>query len=136
MQFVVDANILFAALIKDSVTIEILVEEFVDYYTPEWILEEFYKNKDEILAKSDRTLDEFEKIFEYLKQRITIVPKDDYQEFLDFAEKIAPHEKDAPYLALALKLKIPVWSNDRNLKEKQNQVKVYNTREILEGGLL
>lgn len=131
MQLVVDANILFAALIKDSVTIEILLEEFVEYFTPEWILEEFYKNKDEILKKSKRTPQEFEQVFEYLKQRITIVPKDDYREFLDFAEKIAPHEKDAPYLALALKLKIPVWSNDRNLKEKQSSVHVFNTKDIL-----
>lgn len=132
MQLVVDANILFAALIKDSTTLEILVEEFVEYFTPEWILEEFYKNKDEILKKSKRTPEDFEELFEYLKQRITIVPKDDYKEFLEFAEKIAPHGKDAPYLALALKLKIPVWSNDSDLKEKQDHVKVYNTKDLLE----
>jgi len=35
-------------------------------------------------------------------------------------------EKDTPFLALALKLQCPVWSNDGDF-EKQNLVEVYKT---------
>ncbi|WP_394296510.1 PIN domain-containing protein [Pyrococcus abyssi] len=39
-------------------------------------------------------------------------------------------EKDTPFLALALKLKCPIWSNDSDF-ERQNLVKVYKTSYIL-----
>ncbi|MCP5104970.1 MAG: hypothetical protein GY950_16405 [bacterium] len=38
-------------------------------------------------------------------------------------------KKDAPFVALALKLKIPVWSNDLHFK-KQKKVMSYTTDEI------
>lgn len=39
-------------------------------------------------------------------------------------------EKDAPFLALAMQLGCPVWSNDRHF-QRQNEVRVYTTRDIL-----
>lgn len=38
---------------------------------------------------------------------------------------------DVPYLALALFLDIPIWSNDGDFKE-QSLVKVYTTTELLQ----
>ncbi len=38
--------------------------------------------------------------------------------------------KDAPFIALALKLKIPIWSNDKHFK-KQQKVVSYTTDEIM-----
>ncbi|MEI6732208.1 MAG: PIN domain-containing protein, partial [archaeon] len=38
--------------------------------------------------------------------------------------------KDAMYLALALKLNCPIWSNDKLLKN-QTQIKVYSTSELM-----
>jgi len=46
------------------------------------------------------------------------------------AEKFSPDEKDIMYLALALKLKSAVWSNDKKLKT-QDKVKVYSTNDLL-----
>jgi predicted nucleic acid-binding protein len=39
-------------------------------------------------------------------------------------------EKDTPFLALALQLNCPVWSDDNHFKQ-QNVVNVYTTKEIL-----
>ena len=39
-------------------------------------------------------------------------------------------EKDTPFLALALKLQCPIWSNDCDFEE-QNLVEVYKTSYIL-----
>ena len=49
---------------------------------------------------------------------------------LEEAKKICPDRDDVPYFALALKFNIPIWSNDKKLKE-QNKIKVYSTQDIL-----
>ncbi len=38
MKLVIDANILFAALIKDSTTAEILFNKNINFYAPEFLL--------------------------------------------------------------------------------------------------
>ena len=131
MQFVIDANVLFAALITDSITIEFLFYDFARFFAPEFVLQEFYEHKAEILEKTKRTPEDFEQILGYLEERITIVPKDEYADMLDRAQRISPDKDDVPYLALALKLGIPIWSNDKNLREKQTAVKVFTTNDLL-----
>jgi len=130
MQFVVDANVLFAALIKDSITAEILLDDFILFYVPEFVFEEFSKHKDEILEKTKRTHEEFEFAYQTLRSHIKVVPKEEYESMLEYAEKLSPDPDDVPYFALALKLKIPIWSNDKRIC-KQNEVKVYNTHELI-----
>ncbi|MFH1211857.1 MAG: PIN domain-containing protein [Candidatus Woesearchaeota archaeon] len=48
MELVIDANILFAALIKDSTTSDLLFKNTL--YAPEFILEEFKKYKEELIT--------------------------------------------------------------------------------------
>ena len=65
------------------------------------------------------------------RRRITTIPLEEIRPFLKIAINISPDIKDVPYLALALKLNIPIWSNDKELKEKQKHVRVYSTPELL-----
>ena len=37
---------------------------------------------------------------------------------------------DVDFIALALKLNLPIWSNDKDLK-KQTLAKVYTTKEVI-----
>lgn len=127
---VIDANILFSALIKNSLTAELIFEEDIMLSTPEFVIEEFLKYEDLILKKTSRTREEFIQIMHVLKDVITVVPKEEYSLFIREAEKFSPDEKDIMYLALALKLKCAVWSNDKRLK-KQDKVKVYSTEELV-----
>lgn len=130
MDVVVDANVLFAALIKQSITEELLFANCLHLYAPEFILVEFEKHKEEILQKTERTTQEFYTLLEVFRRRITFVPLDDLVAYLEQAEQISPDPKDVTYIALALKLHISVWSNDKDFK-KQNKVKVYTTEEIM-----
>lgn len=41
MRLVLDANILFAALIKDSLTAELIIKDELQLYAPEFLLDEF-----------------------------------------------------------------------------------------------
>ena len=130
MELVIDSNILFAALIKNSTTSNIIFEEEIILYTPEFIITEFLKYRDLILKKTSRTNEEFIQIMHALKDIITVIPKEEYSKFITEAEKISHDEKDVLYFALALKLKCGIWSNDKKLKT-QNKVKVYSTEDLL-----
>ena len=130
MNIVIDANALFSLLIKHGKNTEILFNLYFNLYSPEFILEEFEKHKEELLYKTSRTNEEFEEIFGMTKQIITFIPKEDISEFIGEAEKISPDPDDVMYFALALKLDCPIWSNDKKLKE-QDKVKVYSTEDLI-----
>ena len=48
MDLVIDANILFAALIKESVTSELIFKNTLHLYAPEFLFSEFEKYKEVI----------------------------------------------------------------------------------------
>ena len=70
-------------------------------------------------------------MLEILKRRMNLVPLDEFVSFVEKAEEISPDPKDMSYIALALKLNANIWSNDKDLKNKQNLVKVYSTNDLL-----
>ena len=129
MLLVIDANVLFSALIKNSLTAKIIFEEDIILSAPEFVIEEFLKYEDSIAKKISRTREEFTQIMHMLKDIIMVVPKEEYSNFIVEAEKFSPDEKDVMYLSLALKLKCAVWSNDKKLKQ-QDRVKVYSTEDL------
>ncbi|MBI4919626.1 PIN domain-containing protein [archaeon] len=130
MDLIVDANILFAALIKNSFSHQLLFSGKLHLYTSEFIFRELEKHKDELLKKTSRTVEDFYRVLAIFERRVIIVPLEELVEFVQEAEKISPDPDDMIYFALALKLNCAIWSEDKKLK-KQDQVKVYNTTEIL-----
>jgi len=131
MILVIDANILFSALIKNSVTTEIILEGDVQLFAPEFIIQEFFKYEELIMNKTNRTREEIVTIMHQLKDLINVVPQEEYSKFIKKAELISPDEKDVMYFALALKLNCGIWSNDKKLKE-QKDIQIYSIKEILE----
>jgi predicted nucleic acid-binding protein len=130
MILIVDANILFSALIKDSLTTEIIFNETLKLYTCEYIIDEFLKYENEILKKTHRSKSEFIEIMHQLKSVITIIPKEEYSNYFREAKLISPDPNDFIYFALALKMKASIWSNDKQLK-KQDTITVYSTNELI-----
>lgn len=132
MIVVVDANELFSLLIKGTeYSEEILVSNKLQLIAPELLLIEFSNNKEEVLSKTHRTSEEFNKLLSIFERRIKFIPEEEFKEFISNACKIFPeHSKDAPYLALALKFNCVLWSEERLLK-KQDKIKVLNTRELI-----
>lgn len=129
MDLVIDANVLFSALIKDSFAYNLLFSGSFHIFTPEYIFTELEKHKEEILKKTERIAEEFFRLLETLKRRIIIVPLEELVHYIDEAEELTPDPYDMVYFALALKLSCAIWSNDKKLKE-QGKVKVYNTHEL------
>ena len=127
---VIDANILFSALIKNSMTAKIIFEDDIVLFAPEFIFDEFLKYEALILSKTKRTKEDFIQIKQLIKEIITIVPKEEYLQYIDEAEKFSPDKNYAMYLALAVKLRCGVWSNDKKLK-MQDGVIIYSTEDLI-----
>ncbi len=134
MLLVIDSNVLLAAIIKSAVTRDLMLDSRLSLVSPEHLLSETLKHikeDNEIILKLSRLSEaEIDELFSYLTQRITIKPEESYDSFIEEAIKIVPHDKDAPFMALALSLNCPLWSNDKRLS-KQPKVKVFSTEELI-----
>ncbi|MDZ7688780.1 MAG: PIN domain-containing protein [Halobacteriales archaeon] len=131
MKFVVDANVIFSAAIRDSKTAELLLRDDFALYAPESLFEEFEKYREILTEKTHRTDEEFERFVEVLRSRIETVPREAFADEMTEARKVSPDEKDAPYIALALSLDADLWTDDAELGE-QDSVDVYTTTEVVE----
>lgn len=131
MELVIDANILMSALIAaGGKTFDLMYMERIRLYSVDKLSHEVEKYKEEILAKSGLSQDEFEFILSLLSTRIEFIPYAEITPFVPEAEKITPDPNDTEYFALALKLKCGLWSNDKRLKQ-QSRVKVYSTEDLV-----
>ncbi len=133
LEFVVDANVLFSALLAKGITRSLIFNSELKLYAPEYLISELndhLKTDEELKKKLKQTNEETTKIIHELLYNIHVVPVSEYAPFAQKAIEISPDEFDAPYFALALHLKIPLWSNEKKLK-KQNEIKVLNTQEVL-----
>ena len=131
MDLVVDANEIFAALIKESKTYELIFDEKLHLFTTEFFFTEFNKHSKEIREKTEKTEEELNNLLDVLKKKIILIPLEELLPYVDEAEKISPDPDDVAYIALALKLKCDIWSQDRKLKENQNKVQVYSTEDLV-----
>ena len=130
MDLVLDANVLFSVLIKKGKTEELIFETDIHLFAPEFIFEEFDKYKVMLLEKTQRTNEEFEELLNILKKKIKTIPNEETEKYISEARKISPDIKDSDYFALALKIKCPIWSNDKALKDKQKAVQIYSTEDL------
>ena len=133
MILIVDANVLFSALIKRSFTFDLfglLSDKGLELRSPQYLLEEVNKRRERLLKFSKLKASELDFVTEFLLNKIKIISKSEYESFLSGAKDLAPHAKDISYFALALKLKCAIWSDEKAFK-KQSKVKIFSTDEIV-----
>jgi len=132
MQLVLDANILFRALIGKGKVLKILFSDKINLLAPEFLFEEFENNKSEIANKGKVSVLELKEILNLLKERIQIIPSEDISSLIKLkAKDISPHSKDEAYFAVALAFNVIIWSEEKSFK-KQSEVKIYNTKDLVE----
>ena len=130
MRIVVDTNILFSYFWKGSFTKSLLKKPEFKLISPTYALKEIKKYKKEIEKRTKITEKEFIKCLNELRKDVEFIKRDNYSEFIGEAEKISPDIKDAEFLALCLKEKTFLWSNDLLLKE-QSEIRVISTEDII-----
>ncbi len=133
MIFIIDTNIVFSALVKDSDTRKLLIDSSFSLYAPETMIIEIRKYEDLIIEKSRLTKNDFELLFNLLIENIKIIEKELYINKLKEADKIIGniHKGDVPFIALALSITNDgIWSEDKHF-EVQDNVKVWKTKEVI-----
>ncbi|HLD88876.1 MAG TPA: PIN domain-containing protein [Candidatus Nanoarchaeia archaeon] len=130
MKLVVDSNVVFTFFWKKSVARELFLKQDLELYSPEFALEEISKYSDEIIFKTKTTPEEFNKIKKELLVLVDFIPLKEYADYLQHAAKITPDKDDVDFVALSLKLKCPIWSNDNEIRN-QAHFKVLTTKEVI-----
>lgn len=134
MRIVLDTNVIMSALIKDSITREIIMKSGFDFYYPKISLRELEKHKDIVLEKSELSDYEYEDLFKKLFSYISLVSTEDVKTTLEEAgrEMKDIDANDVVFLAAALSIKDSIiWSDDKHF-ERQTKAKVLKTDEIFE----
>lgn len=130
MIIVVDTNIAIAAILKRSTTQEILFNPELEPYAPEFIGEEIIKHRQELMKRAGILKTSFIRFFR-LYSRITIVREEKYAMHKEYVLKFTPDKMDWPFLALAKNLNAVLWTNDRRLREGQNEIRIVTTEELV-----
>ncbi|MBU2100161.1 hypothetical protein KKG83_03690 [Candidatus Micrarchaeota archaeon] len=134
MKLVVDSNRIFAALIKDSVSREILESPKFKFIGVHFSETEVKKYEKIILRKAGLSRKDYQKLFDLLFSRILLLDEQGLKEnFFNEAFKVTQKidESDTLFLALALQENCGIWSDDKHFKQ-QNKVKVYTTKQLIE----
>lgn len=133
MKIVLDSNVLFSALIKDSTTRKLILEYNKFFLFPSYIFEEMEKHKGELLKKSRMNKEDFDKLLEIILKKVLIVPEEllkaNKNEAIGIVKDI--DLDDAVFIACALAYpESVIWSDDKKLK-RQNKVKILNSTEMM-----
>jgi len=132
MKIVLDTNVLMSAIIRDSLTRELITKSEHRLYVPDEVFETLLKYRTLILKKTNANPDNLESLIGRLSNYLEILPRKKFQPHMKKAKEAMKgiDLEDAVFVACALSLPDSViWSNDKHLK-KQGLVKVYNTEEI------
>lgn len=133
MNIIIDSNILFSALIKESMTRKIIFEYDGLFLFPSFIFEEIEKHKKELFEKSEMGEEDFNKLLELILKKVKIVSSEELYPYKKEAMEIVREVDldDVTFIACALAYPTSIiWSDDKKLKSL-TKVKVLNTREIL-----
>jgi predicted nucleic acid-binding protein len=133
MELVVDANVLVAGFLRSGTTRELLLDERLVLWSPEWGVIE----AEQVLTTTrlrrrlgGLSLADVRSLLSQITTRIRLLPASTYQNALADALRFTPDQTDAPYLALALHLNVPLWSNDSAL-HAQRFVRIVTTQELI-----
>lgn len=131
MRLVVDTNILFSFFWEDSLTKELIKSRRFELICPKKAFEELNRYRDEIIRKTCINEIKFKELIKQLKKFVSVVEKKGFSDCVKKAEEISPDKDDCDFLALCLKEKAELWSNDSKLKE-QKEIHVLSTEDILD----
>jgi predicted nucleic acid-binding protein len=134
VRLVADTNIILSALLKDgSFIAEMMKTDCLQIYFPEYGLAEIDAHKSYILSKRERSSakQSYSHALKFLLEYVMVVPDELYSSRVAEAAELMKDidEKDSAFLALALQLCCPVWSNDKHLS-KQKAARVLSTKDV------
>lgn len=138
MRFIVDANIIFSAIINTNSKIaEIILNssEIYEFFAPNFLRHEIRKHYSKI---SGMKLEEIQEIEYIIYQNILFINEEQItSEFWEKAFLLTSDidEKDTPYVAFAESMNCKIWSGDKKLisgLKKKKYSNFISTNELFE----
>ena len=133
MKLVVNTNRIIAALIRDSVSRNILLSDKFEFLTVDVTKSEIEEHRKEIIDKARITEEDFNKILSLLFSKIFVVSDIVIQTKMEEAKKIMDKidPDDTPFIALALAVENDgIWSEDKHF-DQQDKIKVWKTADLV-----
>ena len=120
MILVVDFNVVFSALVttgKSRFVFELnkIFAKF-EFISTQYMYSELDNNLGKIVSLSKLPKEDISVVLEFIKRSVEIMPFKAFENRAKEAVSIAPHLKDAPYVALSLAFNCPIFSGDKGLK--------------------
>ena len=131
MKLVLDNNILFSLMSPRSSASYLFSMIRSDFFAPDSIKSEFTEHKGKCLLYSKLSGHEFDIRQAEMEKGIKFFGISLYGDFLAKSLNALPDPDDAEVLALALRLKSQIWSNDPHLKQ-QSLAEVFTTKELID----
>lgn len=131
MKLIIDANILFSALLKDGGTRKLWFNPDFELIAPAQLVVEFSKYRSELRSRFDGSDEEFDDWLNRMLSQVRFVSNEELVPFLPAAESLITDSKDWLYLACALKEDAIIWSQDVGFNQ-QKRIIVKNTKEMME----
>lgn len=121
MIIVVDTHIIFSGLLNPNGKIGDLLlnsTESFEFFAPSFILDELKDHHNKLIKISKLPGDELEFLKRILLKKIELIdleilPRESWEKSVELVKDI--DEFDAPFIALSLELKAPLWTGDRKL---------------------
>lgn len=88
MKIVIDTNVFMAGLLKDSEVRRLLFDENINFFLPEYAINEVEKYKRELCSKSGYSDEDLESMISFLLENIELVPFEQIKRYIEIAEKI------------------------------------------------
>lgn len=133
MKLILDTNVFFSEIIKDSITRKILLYPDYEFYIPDFFLIELKKYEEYLINKTGLEKLKFKQLLNDILENIYLVPINEYSDKLIKAKEIIGNidKKDIPFIAVALSFKNNgIWTDDKHFKE-QSEIKIYSTKELI-----
>ena len=140
-KLIVDTNIIFWVFSRKSKVREIVLNPNIKLFAPAYLVYEIVDKSQKIIDSFRIEPSKFHRILSGLCDLIEFVPEFYYKDYLNQAYTIASlfDIKDTPFISLALKLGIPIWTNDRKMIEfglrtgKYSALDTQAVEELLQG---
>jgi predicted nucleic acid-binding protein len=141
MNLIIDTNIVFSAILNPNSNIGDLLLNYQDkvkFYAPEFLLTEIEKYSDKIEKYSKQSSTDLVITKILVLSAITFISEDlisqeNWINAFEFIKEI--DENNTPFIALAMQMKVKLWSGDKKLTNglltKDSDI-IFTTQELIE----
>ena len=133
MRIIIDSNRIIAALIRDSVSRQIIIKSAIEFVAPEIVLREIYNHLPLISRKNGLSDEDNMMVLASLLDYVQTAGLRIYRDRIESAKKlIGKHDmSDVPFVALALSIESDgIWTEDEHFR-RQKEIRIWGTDELL-----